>query len=50
LPPAELIPKAAADARAHPFSRRKRFYMVGLISALMALLSADQNLLAPNVS
>ena len=47
---AELIPKAAMEGRPQPFSTRKRLYMVGLFSAMMALLSADQNLLAPNVS
>jgi hypothetical protein len=34
----------------HPFSTRRRNVMVAIFAAMMALLSADQNLLAPNVS
>jgi hypothetical protein len=33
----------------HPFSARRRRAMAVLFAVMMALLSADQNLLAPNV-
>ena len=56
LPPAPcraalLSPSVVAPtAFIHPISQTKRRYMVFLFSLMAALLSADQNLLAPNVS
>jgi hypothetical protein len=34
----------------HPFGVWRRRWMVAVFAAMMALLSADQNLLAPNLS
>lgn len=46
---AALLPKAASGYE-HPISVWKRRYTVLLVAVIAALLSADQNLLAPNVS
>jgi hypothetical protein len=47
---AALLPKAVVQRYEHPFGPWRRRYMVGLVSVIAALLCADQNLLAPNVS
>eukprot|EP00775_Hariotina_reticulata_P010191 gene10191-10352_t len=43
-----LLPKVRASF--HPISPWRRRYMVALVSVMTALLCADQNLLAPNLS
>lgn len=47
---AVLLPKPASSAYKHPISVARRHYTVVLVALIAALLSADQNLLAPNVS
>jgi len=34
----------------HPIGRAKRYYMVFIYCAVASLLSADQNLMAPNLT
>lgn len=48
--PAALLPKVVTAQYQHPFGPWRRRYMVVLVSIITALLCADQNLLAPNVS
>uniref|UniRef100_A0A383W382 Major facilitator superfamily (MFS) profile domain-containing protein n=1 Tax=Tetradesmus obliquus TaxID=3088 RepID=A0A383W382_TETOB len=45
-----LLPKVVLQHYQHPFGPWRRRYMVGLVSLIAALLCADQNLLAPNLS
>ncbi len=45
---AALLPKEGEYQ--HPFSFRRRMYMASLFAIIAAMLYADQNLLAPNVS
>jgi hypothetical protein len=45
---AALLPKTASSYE-HPISIWRRRYSVLLVAVIAALLSADQNLLAPNV-
>jgi hypothetical protein len=47
-PPAVLAAVPGA-AYVHPFGPWRRAIMVAAFAAMMALLNADQNLLAPNV-
>jgi hypothetical protein len=47
---AALLPKVVVQRYEHPFGPWRRRYMVCLVSVIAAMLCADQNLLAPNVS
>jgi hypothetical protein len=49
-PAAAELPEAAAKGFVHPFGVWRRRCMVIMFASLMALLSADQNLLAPNLT
>lgn len=45
-----MLRKRAEAPFVHPIGRAKRYYMVFIYCAVASLLSADQNLMAPNLT